>query len=60
MFLAGVFMRQPSERGFCQPVLVRGEMTLDCKKSGLMMGKEGEGKSEKKRTRTKPNDNDSI
>lgn len=30
MFLAGVFMRQPSERGFCRLVLVRGKVTLDC------------------------------
>lgn len=48
MFLAGVFMRQPSERGFCRLVLMRGKVTLDCKKSGLMKGKKEERKTERK------------
>lgn len=48
MFLARLFMRQPSKRGFCLLVLVRGKVTLDCKNSGLMKGKEREAKREKK------------
>lgn len=51
-FWQGCLCGSNLKRGFCQLVLVRGKVTLDCEKSGLMKAKK---EREKKGERTKVN-----